>query len=145
MTCQLQLLAPKTLAKSGSLKRKQHLLGLGEQVALLEQTAHTQSSRHPRALLTDSLREGRPTFSVASVEGRHAQAKGPIHMSGSIASAPARVTKSRLPEDPLMEFPGMDPPLDKEIEGNRMISLQSYQKTRGSHWKNRLGFSLESD
>lgn len=117
MTCQLQLLAPKTLVKSGSLKRKQHLLGLGEQVELLKQTAHTQSSRHARALLTNSLREGRPTFSVAWVERRHAQAKGPIQMSGSIASAQARVTKSRSAKDPLMEFPGMDPTLDKVIEG----------------------------
>lgn len=104
--------------KSGSLKRKQHLLGLGEQVELLEQMVHTQSSRHARALLTSSLREGRPTFSVAWVDRSHADAKGPIQMSGFIASAQVRVTeKSRLAKDPLMEFPGMDPMLDKVIEG----------------------------
>lgn len=104
--------------KFGSLKRKQHLLGLGEQVELLEQMAHTQSSRRARAFLISSLREGRPTFSVAWVERSHAEAKGPIQMSGSIASAQARVTeKSRLAKDPLMEFPGMDPTLDQVIKG----------------------------
>lgn len=63
----------------------------------------------------------------------------------SIASGQVRVTeKGVLAKNPLMELPGMDPTLTKVI-GNRMISLQLYQKTKGSYWKNRLCFSLESD